>query len=771
MKTVLQITGCVALAIACCIAALGQGRRQLIQPTGDGQKRIALVIGNGGYKFVGPLDNPVNDATDIAAALQALGFDVIRGTDTNLIQMRRLIREFGEKLAQQKGIGLFYYAGHGVEVRGRNFLVPVDAEIAREVETEDNAIDVNTVLRQMDAANNGFNIVILDACRNNPFSRGWSRSGDSGGLAQTNAPTGTYIAFAAAPGSTASDGKGTRNGVFTGALLKILKRPNLKLEEVFKATREEVMALTDNKQVPWDSSSIKGDFYFSVSTVAQSIPQVTQSPVPKATPLPTPTPVAVSQGPDVEGMYWQTVSNGNTQSLYESYLAEYPKGKYVPEANTRIESFKQAELLRLKDIERSKWHDAQNHNTSESYNSYLTIYPNGEFTADARSGIKALETKAEQAKWLDAQNLNTKDSYNSYLAAYPNGKYVSDARSGIKVIETSKDQAKWDEVQLLNRKSAFQSYLSAYLNGKFAASARQKIIDFEAEDARRLAEDAKAKEKAKWDQAEAAKSVEGYKDYLAAYPLGVFASIARLRLRDLGVNLSPAYAAGTLRKTPSGIELAYIPPGEFLMGSENGERDEKPVHKVTISNGFWMGKYEVTQSQWQNLMGSNPSQFKNCGGDCLVEQVSWDDAQLFIAKLNAANDGFQYSLPTEAEWEYAARAGTTGDYYGEPDDVGWFFGNSSNTTHTVGQKQPNKFGLYDMSGNVWEWCKDFYVDSYNGVRSDGGANNTVGELKYRVLRGGSWAYDPKFVRSAIRYGITPVSRRDLLGFRVAARAR
>ena len=250
MKTVLQITGCVALAIACCIAALGQGRRQLIQPTGDGQKRIALVIGNGGYKFVGPLDNPVNDATDIAAALQALGFDVIRGTDTNLIQMRRLIREFGEKLAQQKGIGLFYYAGHGVEVRGRNFLVPVDAEIAREVETEDNAIDVNTVLRQMDAANNGFNIVILDACRNNPFSRGWSRSGDSGGLAQTNAPTGTYIAFAAAPGSTASDGKGTRNGVFTGALLKILKRPNLKLEEVFKATREEVMALTDNKQVP-----------------------------------------------------------------------------------------------------------------------------------------------------------------------------------------------------------------------------------------------------------------------------------------------------------------------------------------------------------------------------------------------------------------------------------------------------------------------------------------------------------------------------------------
>lgn len=181
----------------------GQDKRQLMQEktavqSGD---RIALVIGNGRYQTVSTLDNPVNDATDISAALKTLGFEVITGTDTNLVQMRRLIRQFGERLERQKGVGLFYYAGHGVEVRGRNYLVPVDADISREVETEDYAIDVNTILRQMDNANNGFNIVILDACRNNPFSRGWNRSGDSGGLANVNAPTGTYIAFAAAPGS------------------------------------------------------------------------------------------------------------------------------------------------------------------------------------------------------------------------------------------------------------------------------------------------------------------------------------------------------------------------------------------------------------------------------------------------------------------------------------------------------------------------------------------------------------------------------------------
>lgn len=169
------ITGFLINLLVLSSLALGQDGRQLtIKASGKGEKRIALVIGNGGYKFVSPLGNPTNDAGDMAATLRFLGFEVITGTDTNLVQMRRLIREFGEKLEAAKGVGLFFYAGHGVEVRGRNFLVPVDADIGREVETEDYAIDLNTVLRQMDAANNGFNIVILDACRNNPFARGWS---------------------------------------------------------------------------------------------------------------------------------------------------------------------------------------------------------------------------------------------------------------------------------------------------------------------------------------------------------------------------------------------------------------------------------------------------------------------------------------------------------------------------------------------------------------------------------------------------------------------
>ncbi|MBA3804430.1 MAG: SUMF1/EgtB/PvdO family nonheme iron enzyme [Acidobacteria bacterium] len=243
-----------------------------------------------------------------------------------------------------------------------------------------------------------------------------------------------------------------------------------------------------------------------------------------------------------------------------------------------------------------------------------------------------------------------------------------------------------------------------------------------------------------------------------------------------------------------GMGFVRIPPGSFMMGSENGEKDEKPVHQVTINDGFYMGKYEVTQAQWQAVMGANPSNFK---GDSLpVEQVSWNDAQNFIQKLNAMNDGYIYRLPTEAEWEYAGRAGTTGDYAGDLDSMAWYGNNSGrqrldaaeilrtdssnyykritdngNQTHPVGQKQANGFGLYDMHGNVWEWCQDWYHDDYTGGPTDGSAWLMGGEQKYRVLRGGSWYSSAVVLRSADRNWYAPALRFDLIGFRVVAVAR
>ncbi len=242
------------------------------------------------------------------------------------------------------------------------------------------------------------------------------------------------------------------------------------------------------------------------------------------------------------------------------------------------------------------------------------------------------------------------------------------------------------------------------------------------------------------------------------------------------------------------IELVWIPAGSFLMGSKNGHDDEKPVQRVTISQGFYIGRYEVTQAQWQAVMGNNPSNFKRCD-QCPVEMVSWDDAQEFIRKLNTMNDGYTYRLPSEAEWEYAARAGTTGDYAGDLNAMAWYGNNSGRKrldaaeifrtnpqnyyrritdnggqTHPVGSKLPNAFGLFDMHGNVWEWCQDWYHESYVGAPLDGSAWLSGGRQE-RVLRGGSWYFGADFCRSANRNRNSPDSHYDSNGIRVAAVAR
>lgn len=239
----------------------------------NSERRVALVIGNGAYETA-PLKNPVNDAQDMAKALGEIGFEVLYKENLNQNDMKRAVREFGAKI-RNGGIALFYYAGHGTQVNGVNYLIPVGAKIEKEEEIEYECVDAGFVLAQMDNAGNRMNIVILDACRNNPFVRS-SRSA-SGGLAQMNAPSGTLIAYSTAPNSVASDGKG-RNGLYTQELLKSISTPGLAIEEVFKRVRISVRGLTQDRQTPWESSSLVGDFYFSGSTggkVTTGAPSIT----------------------------------------------------------------------------------------------------------------------------------------------------------------------------------------------------------------------------------------------------------------------------------------------------------------------------------------------------------------------------------------------------------------------------------------------------------------------------------------------------------------
>jgi uncharacterized caspase-like protein len=288
------------------------------------EQRTALIIGNGTYRE-SPLRNPVNDARAMAKTLRELGFTVLAHENANKRTMEAAIIEFGRRLGEG-GVGFFYYAGHGLQVRGRNYLVPVDADIDSEAITRIAAVDVDLLLEQMAEAKNRVNIVILDACRNNPFER--KLRGASRGLAAVDAARGTLVAYATAPGSVAADGDGS-NGLYTEELLQALQVPGLKVEEVFKRVRVNVANRSKGSQTPWESSSLTGDLIVNVTVnVTNVTPTVAAA---------TPPPAATA---DREALFWASIKDGTDPAGFESYLKQYPQGTFAPLARQRLDSLK-----------------------------------------------------------------------------------------------------------------------------------------------------------------------------------------------------------------------------------------------------------------------------------------------------------------------------------------------------------------------------------------------------------------------------------------------
>lgn len=299
--------------------------RQLVQTGSNASagKRIALVIGNGAYQNAKPLKNPANDATVMAASLRELGFEVVSGVNLTQREMKQMMREFGRHLRAQNGVGVFYYAGHGVQAKGHNYLVPVDAEVQSEADMEDAAVDMNYILGLMDDAQNTLNIVILDACRNNPFS-GRSFRSTADGLAQVKAPSGTLIAYATAPDNIASDGPGD-NGLYTEELLKTMKVPGVLVETMFRRVAEQVSGRTSGRQEPWFSANVKGDFYFKAA--ASDVSRTTARSRPSAT---------LADATTVEAEYWESIKESKDKTDFRDYLKEYPQGRYAPLARVKL---------------------------------------------------------------------------------------------------------------------------------------------------------------------------------------------------------------------------------------------------------------------------------------------------------------------------------------------------------------------------------------------------------------------------------------------------
>ncbi len=298
-------------------------------------RRVALIIGNSGYQYASPLRNPQNDAADIARALRQIGFEVVEGRDLDKRAMEGKIREFGRRL-EGAGIALFYYAGHGLQVSGKNYLVPIDAKLDRPADLNFETFDVNVVLAQMEAEKR-VNLVFLDACRDNPLARSLARrlgtrsAAIGRGLASIQSAIGTMIAYATQPDNVALDGEG-RNSPFTTAFLKHVATPGLEISAFMKRVRADVVRTTREKQVPWDHSSLLGEVYL-VPAKSGALVAAAPAPTPAVT---SPQKDGAGSSNQAEIVYWNSVKDSGNLALLRSYLGRFPKGLFAELAEIKI---------------------------------------------------------------------------------------------------------------------------------------------------------------------------------------------------------------------------------------------------------------------------------------------------------------------------------------------------------------------------------------------------------------------------------------------------
>ncbi len=614
---------------------------------GPKEKRVALVIGNGAYKQTPWLLNPSKDAAAISEALKRLDFEVHDGRDLEYAELAGRIRDFGRAL-RDAHVALFFYAGHGLQVRGESYIVPVDARLEQPADLQLELVAVQTILAQMEVGNR-VSIVILDACRDNPLARnleralGLSRSAGiiGEGLGQVQAWIGTYVSFATAPNRRASDGASDAgHSPFTSAILRHIETPDITISEIMMRVRRDVIEATmrqnEGPQIPWSSSSLVAPFYFKRTQVA---------------------------------------------------------------SREEMEQLEGAEIIDLAEQDWKRFNIAETEDT-KVLEAYIVRYETSVWASRARRRLEVVV--AQRA---------AKDPVAGEAADQP--------RSGAE---------SWHEAAIARRLLAEKRWEPVTFTVGAEHSGRQVIL----------------------------KPGESFRD---------------------------------LDYLP---EMVILPPGVSWIGTEKNqgpdhERHEQPRHQIIIPKAIAVGKYQVTFAEWEAYLADGAGSFLGLGKRNAphdqgwgkesrpVINVSWNDAQNYIAWLNTKVVGAPYRLLSEAEWEYACRAGTETVYYFGNDPMAldrhaWYRTNANGRTQPVGGKTPNAFGLHDMHGNVSEWCADVWHDTYTdkpeGLNATGAAW-TSGPEGHRVLRGGSWNSNPHNLRSADRHFSNPDVHYSGFGVRVA----
>lgn len=626
----------------------------------EAKDHIALIIGNSNYSD-SPLNNPVNDATDVAKAFTDMGFIVEKVLDADKETMALAIDRFSKKLTTAKA-AVFYYAGHGVQVNGENYLIPIGKTIATQITDESQvpyrAINAGEVLAAMEQAKVNFALVVLDACRNNPF-KGTGR-GRVPGLASINAPIGSLVMYATKAGATAADG-GERNSPFTRAFLKHITTPGLDVNLLPSRITQTVVELTNGEQVPGTYMQLKSSFTF--------IPELTA---------------------DEE----KTIKEAQLKNL-KVFDAEITR--------------KEQEIAQKKKLD-------------------------DEALANKQAEIQLLDKQiAELKSKTSLGNSTTAETDLDKMLAF-----VKQKEAQKKELEELQKRA--EENRIARERELFEIKLNEYKE-------KNIIIETDINKYKQIvgSEFGKDMALAAWDNL-----------------------LVKYGLTKGSIQLGDEYTLKEkVNRPPEGVGFVTvrISGGTFTMGS-NGS-DETP-HIVSVDN-FSIMKYEVTFYEYDaycDATGKQKPYDQGFGrGNRPVINVSWNDANDY-AKWLSRETGKKWRLPTEAEWEFAAKGGQNHTYSGSEsiDEVGWYMDNSGSQTHSVGQKQPNGYGLYDMSGNVWEWCSDWYGSDY--YRSSP-SNNPQGPSSgsFRVLRGGGWYNSSDNCRVSTRSYYNPDFRYNY-GFRL-----
>ena len=681
----------------------------------------ALVVGNADYQHKGRLRNPLNDARAISSTLRELGFEVTTLENADKRMMERSFREFGRTLVATKATGLFFYAGHGMQVKGENYLLPVDINPKNEDDIRYDAVPLGKLMGQFARAENRMNLVILDACRNNPFVSSF-RSINTG-WAQLNAPNDTFIAYATSPGQVAADGEGS-NGLFTSKLLEHMKSPGLKVEEVFKRVRIDVQKKSSGNQTPWDSSSLTAEFYFAQPLESTKSLKPSQEKIAKlfkdSVPEPTNSPASQSSSktPPVDSV---------------------PKS--VIETNTADEKARR---------EWDTWQARMQEKFSEISNSEKT-------EVDLGKQIKSWEKFLMD--WA-ANNLYTDQDEKYRMEAL---KRIEEL---VKTNQQAKDDLKEKTVKVPTEKTPASTVLNKQKNKnpistELLPEEKLEIVDHKEKspsnvESLGLNPEMEEKNSASISLSKAktqSKPSQSTNNSKSAVTIGKFIKLPDTKAK-IGSNMGdPDELPVKIVK----IEEYFISSHEITIG-EFAEFIEATNYKTTaeknglgcrrVKKGNWFWDPNLT---WRNELQGAQSMRKEMPVTC----VSWLDVQEFADWKNTKSAEVEYHLCSEAQWESAAKFENSSNI----DHVGWYLRNSSGKLpESVGTKKPNTVGIYDLLGNVWEWTSDAYCGKYSADCAS----------KKRSVRGGSFLSEINDLRPSNRFAYNIDYTNFNLGARLCA---